>query len=579
MELYYILLAFYFLLVDDTNGQEMWKQWPDGIIPYDIPDTYSETEKFKIRVGMDRWERQTCVKFVPWSEKVHEELGAVRYMNFFRGGSCFSRQGFHKHQPQVIGIGASCFGLQTIVHELGHAIGMKHTMERNDRDNYIEIMYENINPDSRRNYDTTAMKNQSYPYYGTPYDYKSIMHYGPKAYSGNGGITMVTKDPAYNSLIGTAPDVSFYDAMFVNNAYNCTVNCHKKAGALQCLNGGFLGGSDCHCICPDGFTDPYCSTPLPGYDKIVSWKCQKYWSYSSGRCYNVFNADLSYESASALCDRNEAELASFYTESDRAWILPLIKEQVTLSDDVYNFWIGLHRNVNETVYRYRNNEAYDDNIMPIHEMGSSSAEGCVTTDGKSLTGESCEQKTGTRFICMKNFDPSCGGRYTITGRGEYISSPGYPGYYPKLRTCQYTLQTRSGYKIELKFDRFEFEHHASCSADSLQVQLKNDLLDAGQKYCSKALANKTLVSEGNVAILTLTSDASIQKSGFRVYAKAVPELPRPPQPTSGKSLLDILRGLSGRTSSSDDDADNEGRKQFLKSLWNALKSLAISNVL
>lgn len=100
------------------------------------------------------------------------------------------------------------------------------------------------------------------------------------------------------------------------------------------------------------------------------------------------------------------------------------------------------------------------------------------------------------------------------------------------------------------------------------------------RYCSKTLVNNTLVSEGNVAILTLKTDASIQKPGFRVFAKAIPELPRPPQPTSGKSLLDILRNLSGKKSPTDDeDADNEGRKQFLKSLWNALKSLAISNVL
>lgn len=42
-------------------------------------------------------------------------------------------------------------------------------------------------------------------------------------------------------------------------------------------------------------------------------------------------------------------------------------------------------------------------FRPIHEMGTSSAEGCVTTDGKSLTGESCDKKTGTRYICMKNF--------------------------------------------------------------------------------------------------------------------------------------------------------------------------------
>lgn len=47
----------------------------------------ADSEKIKIGVAMNRWERKTCVKFVPWSDKVREELGAIRYMNFFRGGS------------------------------------------------------------------------------------------------------------------------------------------------------------------------------------------------------------------------------------------------------------------------------------------------------------------------------------------------------------------------------------------------------------------------------------------------------------------------------------------------------------
>lgn len=70
--------------------------------------------------------------------------------------------------------------MYTVIHELGHTVGLVHEMERADRDMYIDVIYDNINPASVGNFDTTAMKNMTYKLYRTPYDYKSIMHYGPK---------------------------------------------------------------------------------------------------------------------------------------------------------------------------------------------------------------------------------------------------------------------------------------------------------------------------------------------------------------------------------------------------------------
>lgn len=61
----------------------------------------------------------------------------------------------------------------TIMHELGHAIGLIHEQSKADRDNYINVNYNNIKTDSRGNFDITP--NQAYLY---GFDFESIMLYG-----------------------------------------------------------------------------------------------------------------------------------------------------------------------------------------------------------------------------------------------------------------------------------------------------------------------------------------------------------------------------------------------------------------
>ena len=55
-------------------------------------------------------------------------------------GSPVGKQG----GEQFLLLGKGCGNFRQIAHELGHALGLHHTMQRHDRDNYITVKKENI---------------------------------------------------------------------------------------------------------------------------------------------------------------------------------------------------------------------------------------------------------------------------------------------------------------------------------------------------------------------------------------------------------------------------------------------------
>lgn len=86
--------------------------------------------------------------------------------------------------PQNIEIDIGC-KTGDIIHEIGHAIGFLHEHTRNDRDQYVKILYENIKLNAIFNFDVSPFSED----YG-PYDFASIMHYPLNAFSSNGKNTI-----------------------------------------------------------------------------------------------------------------------------------------------------------------------------------------------------------------------------------------------------------------------------------------------------------------------------------------------------------------------------------------------------
>ncbi len=143
-------------------------RWPDGVVPY----VTTEELRPKVEAAIAHWQERTPFRFV---ERTDEE----DYISFENQGGCWSRVG-RQGGKQEISLGAQCT-LGSAIHEIGHALGLWHEQSRADRDQHVEIVEENIDPEQLHNFDQHILDGDDLG----PYDYGSIMHYAATAFSIN----------------------------------------------------------------------------------------------------------------------------------------------------------------------------------------------------------------------------------------------------------------------------------------------------------------------------------------------------------------------------------------------------------
>jgi hypothetical protein len=108
------------------------------------------------------------------------------------------------------------------IHEICHLLGMAHEQQRPDRDSFINILWNNIDPNFKYAFDIIPTSNTLKT---DVYDYKSIMHYYPTAFSINGLPTIEPKNTLFQSLGGT--QLSEHDTAFLNRLYPLHLDCER----------------------------------------------------------------------------------------------------------------------------------------------------------------------------------------------------------------------------------------------------------------------------------------------------------------------------------------------------------------
>ncbi|GFV29680.1 zinc metalloproteinase nas-8 [Trichonephila clavipes] len=95
---------------------------------------------------------------------------------------------------------------EVILHELMHSLGFHHEHSRPDRNLYLWIFWDNIDPDSLSQF--RMLSYDDYQWNDFEMDYQSIMMYPSLSYSKNGLITIFGKD---GQFIGQNMRLSFLD--------------------------------------------------------------------------------------------------------------------------------------------------------------------------------------------------------------------------------------------------------------------------------------------------------------------------------------------------------------------------------
>jgi len=187
------------------------KLWIGKVVPYTIDSQFAGDVKSVIESALEEIRKVSCLTFKQRQNENH-------FLSFIKDNGCWSYVGRYLNGVNKISIGNGCEYKGIVIHEVLHALGFWHEQSRADRGKHIEINWENIQQGVEYNFQKNTEHERL-----TVYDYDSIMHYGPYAFTANGKKTIVPiKDPTLT--IGQRNGLSAMDITELNVLYDCQSN-------------------------------------------------------------------------------------------------------------------------------------------------------------------------------------------------------------------------------------------------------------------------------------------------------------------------------------------------------------------
>ncbi|XP_075684228.1 meprin A subunit beta-like [Rhinoderma darwinii] len=188
-------------------------RWPIPV-PYYLEDSLDINAKALVLEAFERYRLKSCIDFKPWE-------GEPNYISVYKEDGCWSYVGNLRRGKQQLSLGTNCDRIATIQHEFLHALGFWHEQSRNDRDDYVVIMWDRIRNGTQGNFNKYDDNRSSA--LNVPYDYTSVMHYSKTAFQISTEPTIVTRIEAFSDVIGQRMDFSDYDLEKLNRLYNCSI--------------------------------------------------------------------------------------------------------------------------------------------------------------------------------------------------------------------------------------------------------------------------------------------------------------------------------------------------------------------
>lgn len=182
--------------------------WTDNTIPYVVGSGFTAAEATKIVAAAAYITNNTNLT-------VKVRTTEPQWVVISPGTGCSASVGMPLNGGNASMTLAPGCSLGSTIHEFLHNAGVMHEQSREDRDNYVNINFSNIQTGKEHNFNMANTK--KYTDYET-YDFGSIMHYGPFAFAINTNIPTITTIPP-GQPIGQRNGMSARDIISINRMY------------------------------------------------------------------------------------------------------------------------------------------------------------------------------------------------------------------------------------------------------------------------------------------------------------------------------------------------------------------------
>lgn len=197
------------------------RRWKKGILPFEASKKIREMDRDSngnsvIGQVIAEYKLKTNVNIVPRIASQHSSYVKLIASTRLAPGFCNSKIG-RRGGRQLIkcAIGGLRLNFDTLVHEFGHALGLKHEHQRWDRDSFVIVNL--ILAGVRGRLGDYKKINPIHHTMSGPYDLASAMHYSRNR--GSQTQIMVRRDSRGTNGMGGGPGLSDGDVAALNKIY------------------------------------------------------------------------------------------------------------------------------------------------------------------------------------------------------------------------------------------------------------------------------------------------------------------------------------------------------------------------